>query len=150
MTNDLPPKPEYGEYQTAEWDEGANYWLIRDLTSEEIIEKFPEPKPDPNYVPPRINIRQLRIGLTMANWISKAEAREWRKGISLPQPIQSVIDQLPSEQQFAAEETAFSMSHAYRDDPLLFNSAKIAMPEGSTDEEISSALDQAFRDWAKL
>ena len=46
--SDLPAKPEYGEFQTAEWDEGYGFWRIRDLTPDELAIKFPpEPEPEP-------------------------------------------------------------------------------------------------------
>jgi len=45
----LPPKPEYGEFQTAEWDEGYGFWRIRDLTPLELLQKnnLPIPEPEP-------------------------------------------------------------------------------------------------------
>jgi len=49
MATDKPTKPECGEFQTVEWDEATNYWLIRDLTESELEEKFPpEPAPKPD------------------------------------------------------------------------------------------------------
>lgn len=45
--SDLPPKPEYGEFQTAEWSDDYGFWVIRDLTPEEIAVKFPPPEPGP-------------------------------------------------------------------------------------------------------
>jgi hypothetical protein len=47
MTNNIPSKPEYGEFQTAEWREDIGAWWIRDLTPEELAIKFPPPPPPP-------------------------------------------------------------------------------------------------------
>lgn len=100
-------------------------------------------------VPKSITLRQLRAGLVLAEWITREEAVAWRKGDALPAPVQAVIDALPEEQQFIAEETAFSMSVALRDDPLLKAAAQAAMPEAS-EEEIEDTLDEAFIAWADL
>lgn len=109
----------------------------------------PAPEPEPEPIPNSISIRQLRIGLVLADWITQEQAVEWRKGNSLPQPIQDVISQMPKEQQFIAEETAFSMYEAQRNNSLLLAAAQAAMPETSY-KEVNEALDQAFQEWAKL
>lgn len=100
-------------------------------------------------VPASITLRQLRAGLVLAEWITREEAVAWRKNEVLPPPVQAVIDALPEEQQFIAEETAFSMSVALRDDPLLKAAAQAAMPDAS-DEEVEAALDEAFIAWSDL
>lgn len=46
MSN-LSYKPEHGEFQTAEWSDEYGFWVIRDLTPEELAVKFPEPEPEP-------------------------------------------------------------------------------------------------------
>lgn len=111
----------------------------------EYVEPEPLPEPVPNYITPR----QLRIGLTESGFITEEEAREWRKGNALPAVVQGIIDSMPVEKQFAAEETAFSMSVAYRSDPILVEAAKAAKPE-LDDAAMGELLDQSFRDWSKL
>jgi hypothetical protein len=44
---EFPAKPEFGDFQTVEWDDNSGYWLIRDLTPEELKIKFPPPEPEP-------------------------------------------------------------------------------------------------------
>ena len=148
----LPPKPEYGEFQTAEWDENYGFWRIRDLTPEELAVKFPEPEPepDPNAVPQSITMRQLLIGLMGAEWITPAQADAWSADGTLPPPITAVIDALPTEaERVAARITARKMSSAYRHDLLLLAAAQAAMPD-ATEQEISDTLDDAFRAWSQL
>lgn len=41
--NQATEMPEFGEYQTAFWNEETQSWQVRDLTPEEIAEKFPPP-----------------------------------------------------------------------------------------------------------
>lgn len=49
MATDRPPKPECGKFQTVEWDEKTDYWLIRDMTQAELDEAYPpEPVPEPD------------------------------------------------------------------------------------------------------
>lgn len=113
------------------------------------IAEYAEPAPVPEPVPREITPRQLRIGLVVGGFITETEAREWRKGDALPAPVRGVINAMPVEQQFAAEETAFSMSTVYREDPLLVEAVKAVKPE--LDEAgIKQLLDQSFRDWSKL
>ena len=110
---------------------------------------FAPPEAPPTPVPQSITARQLRVGLVLAEWISEAEAVAWRKGESLPAPVQSVIDAMPAAQRFIAEETAFSMSVAERGNPLLLSAAQAVMPD-ATEQEISDVLDQAFREWSQI
>ena len=147
---DLPPKPEYGEFQTAEWSDDYGFWVIRDLTPEELAIKFPPPEPDPNAVPQSITMRQLLIGLMGAEWITPAEADAWSADGTLPPTITAVIDALPTEaERVAARITARKMSSAYRNDLLLIAAAQAAMPD-ATEQEISDALDDAFRAWSQI
>lgn len=75
MSN-LPPKPEFGEFQTAEWSDDYGFWVIRDLTPEELAVKFPEPEPDPNApIPPIvISSRQGKQALLDNNLFDTVEA----------------------------------------------------------------------------
>ena len=101
-------------------------------------------------VPESITMRQLLIGLMGAKWITPAEADAWSAAGTLPPTITAVIDALPTEaERVAARITARKMSSAYRNDPLLIAAAQAAMPDAS-EQEISDALDQAFREWSQL
>ena len=101
-------------------------------------------------VPKSITMRQLLIGLMGAGWITPAQADAWSADGSLPPTIMAVIDALPTEaERVAARITARKMSSAYRNDPLLIAAAQAAMPDAS-EQEISDALDQAFREWSQL
>lgn len=108
------------------------------------FEKITDPAPD------SITMRQLLIGLMGAGWILPTEADAWSADGTLPATITTVIDALPTEaERVAARITARKMSSAYRNDPLLIAAAQAAMP-GATEQEISDALDQAFREWSQL
>ena len=126
------------EYVNIDWRRENGEW---------VAPVIPEPEPEP--IPNSISIRQLRIGLVSARWITRDQAVEWRRGNTLPKPIQNVISQMPEDQQFAAEETAFSMYQAERSNPLLLSAAQAAMPD-ATEKEINETLDKAFQDWSKL
>lgn len=45
-----PPQPEFGEFQTVYWDNVIEDWVVRDLTDEEIADKFPV-APEPSTIP---------------------------------------------------------------------------------------------------
>ena len=110
----------------------------------------PAPEPEPEPAPQSITMRQLLIGLMGAEWITPAEADAWSAGGTLPKPIADVIDTLPTEaERVAARITARKMSSAYRNDALLIAAAQAAMPD-ATEQEISDALDDAFRAWSAL
>jgi hypothetical protein len=51
--NQKPPKPSCGEFQTVYWNEGVDSWWVRDLTPDEIVEKFSQP------AAPEISAEQL-------------------------------------------------------------------------------------------
>ncbi|WP_029029833.1 hypothetical protein [Salinarimonas rosea] len=105
--------------------------------------------PPPAPVPDSVTPRQLMLGLAAAGWITAAEAEAWAQRTGLPATMLAVIGQLPPDQALSARVTAYTMSAAYRSDPLLRAAAVVAMP-GSTDAEIDAALDDAFRAWSVL
>lgn len=145
----LPPKPEYGEFQTAEWGEDYGYWVIRDLTPEELAIKFPPPEPGEPQPPHEITMRQLILGLAVDGWITWEEAEGWADRSTLPAAVNTVIDQMPEEQRAAARITAKTMSVAVRDDPLLIGAAMAENPQLS-EQEINDLLADAFMRWAAL
>ena len=146
---ELPPKPEYGEFQTAEWSEDYGYWVIRDLTPEELAIKFPPPEPGEPLPPHEITMRQLILGLATDEWITWEEAEGWADRSTLPAAVNTVIGQMPEEQRAAARIAAKTMSVAERDNPILIGAAQLANPE-MTLEQIDALIADAFTRWAEL
>lgn len=103
----------------------------------------------PPPVPSSITMRQLLIGLQADAWITSPEAVAWAARTALPANVQAVIDAMPEAERPAARITVFTMSAAYRDDPMLLAAAQAAMPD-ATPDEIAAALDDAFRRWSLL
>ena len=69
-----PPKPEFGKFQTAFWDDAIDNWRVRDLTPEEIAQKFPAP-PTPPGPTPEEKARSLRnYLLSQSDWTQVADA----------------------------------------------------------------------------
>ena len=145
----LPPKPEHGEFQTAEWSDDYGFWVIRDLTPEEFAVKFPEPEPGEPEPPRQITMRQLIIGLASDGWIEWPEAEAWADRSTLPAAVNAVIDQMPEEHRPAARITAKTMSVAEPNNPLLIGAAMAENPEMS-EQEIADLLADAFTRWAAL
>lgn len=141
-TDSLPEKPEYGEFQTVEWDDAAGFWLIRDLTDAEVAQKFDRP-------PDQITMRQLILGLSVDGWVTWDEADAWADRSALPAAVTTVINAMPEAERPGARITAKTMSVAERGNALLFGAAKAANPEMS-DAEINALLADAFKKWVQL
>jgi hypothetical protein len=70
--NDTPPYPAHGPRQTADIIDG--YWVVRDMTEEELAIAFPPPPPPP-APDPADTIRAQRDALLAASdWTQLADA----------------------------------------------------------------------------
>lgn len=113
-----------------------------------LVEVPPAPTPTPEEVLAevrqnmRLSFAQLLTGLVMENWITQAEGQAWLQGV-LPAAVMSLIDTLPSEQQFAAIARATVPSAVNRMDPLVI---QLGAAQGKTPEE----LDTFFQTYANV
>jgi hypothetical protein len=95
---------------------------------EDILPADPVVEP----VPPSITFAQLIIGLVAEEWITQAEGEAWLVG-TLPSAVVTVINSLPTSQQFIAKARATRPSEVLRSDPLV---SSLATAQGKTAEEI--------------
>lgn len=82
----------------------------------------------------RLSFAQLLIGLVTEGWITEAEGRAWLKR-ELPTAVVSLINSLPSQQQFAATARASDPSYVLRTDPLVVS---MATAQGKSATEVDT------------
>ncbi|WP_441252411.1 hypothetical protein AB8A28_14005 [Tardiphaga sp. 71_E8_N1_1] len=100
----------------------------------------------PAAVPNEITRRQLLIGLQSVGLITAQEAIDSSRGVGVPAGIQAVINELPTAAlKTAATITWYSMSVAYRSDPLVAALAAAQDPAVPSEQ-----IDQYWRDWSSL
>ena len=76
-----PLQPDFGEFQTVEWDADLETWWVRDLTDDEIAEKFPRPitaevvlTPEEQAVVDKENrIKDLRFNLIQTDYVALSD-----------------------------------------------------------------------------
>lgn len=138
--------PDFGPFQTADFISG--YWVVRDMTPEELAIAFPPPPPP---APPTLEqqraamsltFAQLLIGLVAEEWITEAEGEAWLTGTT-PTAVNSLIMTLPTEQRFAAKARAVRPSIVLRNDPLV---TSLAVLQSKTPEQ----MDLFFTTYAQV
>lgn len=121
---------------------------LRALLEADGVQPAPAPTM-PAAAPSSVTMRQLLLGLMRDGWITAAEAEAWASRNALPAAVEGVIAAMPDALATAARVTAYTMTEARRDDPLLVGAARAAMPE-ATDAEIAATVKAAFATWSTL
>lgn len=147
--HDIPEKPDFGPFQTA--DLVDDLWVVRDMTTDELAEKFPLAEAIPPEMPPvadqpvpagTLTFAQLLIGLVERKWISEAEGDAWLTG-TLPQAVLDAIADVPQEYRFRAKARALHPSTVLRNDPLVI---ALAASQGKSPDQ----LDTFFKIYAQV
>lgn len=102
-----PPIPEIGVFQTVEWDETTDYWLIRDMTQQELDIAFPKPTESPEStltieekrMQMSVSAFQIRIALVdrltdLEEWIkneNKIIQMTWEYAVELNRMSQTIL-----------------------------------------------------------
>lgn len=115
---------------TLELDEWVETWEVTDASTEEIAQRTLELRSRM-----KLSFTQLLVGLVTEEWITVTEARAWRDRQSLPIQLQTIIEELPIEQQFEVETRAMIQSVILRSDPLV---TMMGTAAGKTQTEIDT------------
>jgi hypothetical protein len=131
MSDTLPPAPTVGDFQTAEWDaDVTGWWVIRDLTPEELAIKFPPPEPTPPGPVTRIERRQGLRAL-LGDGVTPGITRAMLEGM-----IASIEN--PVEREIALAE--YEHTHWLIDSPFIMLGAANF---GLTEEQVQALFEQA-------